>query len=329
MLQSLVESAEMPRRILVTGANGFVGRHLVAELVRRLAPSDRIFACSRSGDDPGLPAVESLPMNLADDEEVETIIRRVLPTDIFHLAGMSTLAAVAIDPDAAWRVNLFATLRLADSMARHCPGGRFLFAGSSEVYGRAFQGARAVDEGVLPDPTNLYAVIKAATEMALRLRASDRLTILLARPFNHVGPGQREDFALSSFAAQIARIECGLQAPVMRVGNLESERDFLDVRDIVDGYCRLAERAGQLPNGILVNFASGVPRRMQSVLDALLAMARVPIEVLPDHGRMRSSDTPLVLGNADRARDLLDWTPRHAWNRTLADILDHWRGLVA
>jgi len=282
-----------------------------------------------SSDLPVPDGAEGVALDLADGDRIDAMVRRIAPTHIVNLAGVSTLAAVAADPDAAWRVNLFGPLRLAEALARHRPGGCFVFIGSSEIYGRAFRNGRAVDEGTLPDPTNLYASTKIAADFAVAQLACDRLTVVRARPFNHIGPGQREDFAVSAFAAQIARIERGLQPPLMRVGNLESERDFLDVRDVADAYCRIVERADRLPNGVALNVASGVPRRIREVLDALLGLARLPIEVTPDPARMRPSDTPLVLGDAGRARDLLGWTPAHAWTDTLADILDHWRHRIA
>lgn len=317
--------AEAPR-IMVTGASGFVGRYLVEALVRRLPQGGRVLACSRDEGRAAWPdAVEPVRLDLTDAGQIDEAVRRFMPSHIVHLAGVSTLAEAAADPDKTWRINLFGTLRLAEALARHRPGGCFVFIGSSEVYGRSFQGGRAVDETALPDPTNLYSSTKIAADLAVGQMASDRLTVVRARPFNHIGPGQREDYAVSAFAAQIARIERGLQPPVMRVGNLESERDFLDVRDVVEAYCRIVERSSQLPNGVVLNIASGVPRRIRSVLDELLTLARIPIEVTTDPTRMRPSDTPLVLGDAGRARDLLGWTPAQPWMDTIADILEYWR----
>lgn len=321
--------AEAPR-IMVTGASGFVGRYLVEALVRRLPQGGRVLACSRDEGRTAWPdVVEPVRLDLTDAGQMDEAVRRLMPSHIVHLAGVSTLAAAAADPDKTWQINLFGTLRLAEALARHRPGGCFVFVGSSEVYGRSFQGGRAVDETALPDPTNLYSSTKIAADLALGQMASDRLRVVRARPFNHIGPGQREDYAVSAFAAQIARIERGLQPPVMRVGNLESERDFLDVRDVVDAYCRIVERSSQLPNGGVLNIASGVPRRIRSVLDELLTLARIPIEVTTDPTRMRPSDTPLVLGDASRARDLLGWAPAQPWMDTIADILEYWRRRVS
>jgi GDP-4-dehydro-6-deoxy-D-mannose reductase len=147
------------------------------------------------------------------------------------------------------------------------------------------------------------------------------------RPFNHTGPGQSTAFVVPAFAAQIARIEAGLQAPVLKVGNLDALRDFLDVRDVADAYVRALFQP-DLASGTILNVASGVPRRIGDALEGLRALARCEIKVEPDPARMRPNDTPLAIGDAARARALLGWAPAIAWETTLADTLDFWREAV-
>jgi GDP-4-dehydro-6-deoxy-D-mannose reductase len=155
------------------------------------------------------------------------------------------------------------------------------------------------------------------------------LKVTRLRPFNHTGPGQTERFAIPSFAAQIARIERGLQEPSILVGSLDSMRDFLDVQDVVDAYVSTVLLADELPAGCVMNLASGKPRRIGDLLESLLAMSEVRIEVAPDPARFRPNDTPLVVGDSSRAHALLGWRPQRDIETTLASVLGYWRARVA
>lgn len=156
--------------------------------------------------------------------------------------------------------------------------------------------------------------------------ARDGLKAIRVRPFNHTGPGQTERFAIPAFAAQIARIEAGVQEPVIRVGNLDARRDFLDVRDVVDAYLRLALSPDPFEPGLVLNLASGTARRIGDVLDELLSLARVSIRLETDPSRLRANDTPFAIGDASRIRELIGWKNRTPWSATLADVLAFWRG---
>ncbi len=171
---------------------------------------------------------------------------------------------------------------------------------------------------------NPYATTKAAADLLLGEMAEAGLQAVRFRPFNHTGPGQSTAFAVPSFAAQIAAIERGEREPVMRVGNLDARRDFLDVRDVVEAYL-LAATASSLPRGVVLNLASGEPRRIGDVLDALLRLSSVAIRVERDPALMRPSDVPVTAGNAARARALLGWRPSIPWETTLRDVLDDHR----
>ena len=153
------------------------------------------------------------------------------------------------------------------------------------------------------------------------------IQLVCVRPFNHIGPGQSDSFAISSFAHQIARIEAGLQPPQLKVGNLEARRDFLDVEDVVAAYIRALERMAELESGLTLNLCSGISRRIGDVLSELIELADVPIDVVPDPQRMRPSDIPVAAGTADLARQRLGWAPRVPWRETLERILGYWRVL--
>ena len=158
------------------------------------------------------------------------------------------------------------------------------------------------------------------------LAAQSPLDVTIARPFNHLGPGQDTRFAIPSFCSQIANIERGAQPPRIEVGNLSARRDFSDVRDVVDAYRMLLDPGG--PRGPF-NIASGESHAVGEILDRLLALARVPIEVTVDESRLRPSDVPGLCGDATRLRRALDWVPSHPLERTLTDTLEYYRALPA
>lgn len=307
-------------RILVTGAQGFVGRHLVA--ARRAAgPRGEVVPSSRTGGiDPTLGSVEA--MDIVDTAAVDSVVARVRPTHVVHLAGLSVIAAAAEDAALAWRIHLLGTLNIANAIKRHVPQCVLLFAGSGQVYGKTGQSGLSLDEDALLAPTNVQMASKAAADLALGALADEGLRCLRFRPFNHTGPHQSDKFAVPNFAMQVARIAAGLQPPLIRVGNLDAERDFLDVRDVVAAYLQAIDRSDRLKSGTIFNVASGIPRRIGDLLNELIRMSGVAVEIQSDSGRMRPSDIPRFIGDASRARQLLEWQPAYALETTLREILD-------
>ena len=301
------------RRILVTGATGFVGGHLVPAL-RAAFPAAELVASD---------------FDLADPAAIGAQLDAVRPDACVHLAAVSAPGDARDDPDRAWRVNLHGTLALARAILAHAPGCMLLFASTAEVYGRAFQAGAALDEAAAPAPTNVYGATKAAADLALGAMVGDGLRLVRARPFNHTGPGQTAAFVVPAFARQVARIAAGRQAPVLQVGALDPMRDFLDVRDVCAAYVACLARAESLPLGVVFNIASGKPRRVGDVLDALLALAGVTAEVATDHAQLRPSEIPVACGDSTLAGRLLGWTPRIAWEQTLRDVLADWTARVA
>lgn len=317
-----------PHRVLVTGAGGFVGHHLVPALAAVLPAGSTVFAGLRGAD--AAPAgTVALPFDVTDAAGARAALREARPTCVVHLAAVAAVQEARADPGRTWRVNLDGTRNLAEATLAEVPAARFLFVSTSEVYGGTFKRGRApLDEGALLDPANTYAASKAAADLAVGQMARDGLKAVRMRPFNHTGPGQSEAFVVPAFAAQVARIEAGRQAPTLRVGNLEALRDFLDVRDVAAAYAA-AVTAPELETGLILNLASGRPRPIRDALTTLTALARVPVAVEPDPERMRPNDTPFAVGDATRAKALLGWAPRIPWETTIADTLEFWRAAVA
>jgi len=314
-------------RILITGAGGFVGPHLVRECATRLGAEASIVATTPTGG-PVAGIGNTQPLDVTDDGAVEQAIGDLTPTHVVHLAAVSSLTGASSDVRTAWRINTFGTLAVAEAILRRAPHCQLIFAGSGLVYGESAKCGQPLDEACLLAPNSDYAATKAAADLALGALAVRGLKAVRLRLFNHTGPGQGEAFVVPGFAAQIARIEAGLQPPVLRVGNLDAVRDFLDVRDVAAAYALAVRRAADLPAGVILNIASGVPRSIRAVLDGLLALTPVAIDCQTDTARLRPSDTPVYVGDAALARRVLGWQPRHDLAATLASVLAYWRSTI-
>ena len=322
----------MSETILVTGAAGFAGSHLLA-LLRRTAPDAELLAWRRppgGGDAAGETPPRPLPagaawrdVDLLDGAAVRRAVSARPPTQVYHCAG----AAAAHGPRAArtaLRANALGTGHLLTALRGLPAPPRVLVAGSALVYRPS---SAALGETAPLGPVGPYGASKLEQErLALAAGGTGGPTVLLARSFTHIGPGQASAYAAAGFAAQIARIEAGHAEAVVSVGDLEARRDLTDVRDTVRAYRMLM--AGGTP-GRPYNVCSGTAHRIGDVLDALLALAAVPIAVRRDPARLRPGDHPVLLGDRSRITAELGWAPRRPLAETLADLLGYWRGVVA
>lgn len=303
-----------PSRIFLTGAGGFVGRHLLARLTAAF-PAARVLATSET------EAAGITRLDVTDAAAVRNAVADFRPDAVVHLAALASAPQANRDVDRAWRVNFRAPRILARAVLETVPAASFLFISSAMVYGRSFRSHGPLTEVAPLEPRDTYAATKAAAEMALCAMVSEGLRLIRLRPFNHIGPGQSTAYAVASFAAQIARIEASGQPPELAVGALDAVRDFVDVRDICAAYAACLERQEMLESGVAINLASGVGRRIGAVLDELLALSRVPIKVRTEEVRLRPIDLPQSLGDPALAARLLGWRPATPWQTTLADIL--------
>lgn len=238
------------RRILVTGAAGFVGGHVLPLLAGSTARAGDCVAGIGRGRSPRLPeGVTYAAIDLLDEAALGGFVARFRPTAILHLAGLASVADSASGPGQTWRVNVNGLMNLVAAVEA-VPGCTFFFVSSGEVYGSAFLAGHALSEAVEPLPRNTYARSKWVGEQLLRdLLPRIGVKLVVLRPFNHIGPGQDERFVVASFAGQIARIEAGLVPPCLEVGNLSSYRDFLDVADVANAYADLIGRADSWRTG--------------------------------------------------------------------------------
>jgi GDP-4-dehydro-6-deoxy-D-mannose reductase len=301
-----------PRTILVTGASGFVGGHLMPALAAAYPDADLL-----------TPTID-----VRNATEVDEAIHTRPPDVVIHLAAVSAIAAAQQAPDVAWQVNLHGTMHLAWALTKHAPECQMLFVSSADAYGASFRAGLELDEGAPLSPQNIYGETKAVADFALGGMAAQGLRVVRLRPFNHTGPGQSPQFVVAAFAQQIARIAAGVQAPVIEVGNLETWRDFMDVRDVCAAYVACIANSDRLAPGTILNLASGQPRRVGDVLADLAALAGIEIEIKVDPSRVRATDIRVACGNAARARELLGWKPAIPWEQTLRDVLQECRARI-
>jgi GDP-4-dehydro-6-deoxy-D-mannose reductase len=305
---------EQPK-VLITGAGGFVGRHLTAAL-----------RADRPGwvlDVPGGRA----ELDVTDAAAVELRVDDARPDMVVHLAAVTTVNAAAQDPDRARRVILEGARNLVHALRSRAPAAHLLLVSSGEVYGESLNAAIPVNEAAPLRPAHPYAASKAAAETLVSEAAAAGLSAAIARPFNHTGPGQSEAFVAPSFAGQIARIEAGLAPPVIEVGDLDDERDFLDVADVVAAYQLLLERRADPAARAIFNVASGEAVRIGDLLERLLALARLRIAVRVNPERLRRSPMRRMIGDPSRLRSL-GWAPKRALDQTLAALLDDRRRAI-
>lgn len=302
-------------RILVTGASGFAGRYLVEYL--RNTPGVEIHGTVYGGAAP--EGMTPHACDLRDPAAVDALIASVRPDQVYHLASASNVQS---SPDRAWDTienNTFTLLRLLRACGGIKSPPRILAVTTGEFYETRDQGC--LDETAPVNPTNPYAVSKMVQEMLAVQYAMSGLPVIRARPFNHGGAGQASGFVLTDFAAQIARIAAGKQSPLVEVsGNLDSERDFTHVRDVVRAYALLMEK-GQ--PGEAYNIASGVTWRIRAILERLCELAGIRVSIVYNESRQRLLDRKC--GDSSRLRALTGWKPEIPVERMLSEVLDDWR----
>lgn len=309
-------------RCLITGVNGFAGSYLAEYL---LTKKFKIFGTVYPKNSPQIDNVQTFPCDLSLPHEIGNIINETHPDIIFHLAAQGYVPFSWQDPIGTFNINLMGTLYLLDAVRKYSPEAKTLIIGSGDEYGEV-NGDRPLIEETPLRPQNPYAVTKVCVDlMSAQVARYYNLNIVRVRPFPHIGPGQSPNFVVSDFTKQIALIEKHKQPPIIKVGNLESKRDFTDVRDMVYAYWLAIEKGEP---GEVYNISSEKAYSIREILEKLIGLANTRIKIETDQSKLRPKDTEIKLGNSQKFRNLTGWQPRIPIEQTLQETLDWWREQV-
>jgi len=311
-------------RALITGIGGFAGSHLADYLLT--ATDWQIVGCVLNECDipPQLhDRVTCRAVDLRNPQAVSSLLAETAPDVIFHLAALAKVEDSWRTPWPILSNNIQSQLNLLQALVDAGAKPRMLVVGSNEEYGLVRPDELPLTENSPLRPNSPYGVSKVAQDMlGLQYFLSHQLPVIRVRPFNHIGPRQARGFVAPDFASQIAEAEAGHRPPHMLVGNLEAQRDFTDVRDIVRAYHLIAVNG--VP-GEVYNIGSGQSHSVQELLDVLLGYGRVSIAIEKDPARLRPSDVPAVRCDAGRLHELTGWKPLIPFETSLQDVLDDWR----
>lgn len=329
MIQHTGPTATRRPRALITGAAGFAGSHLAEYLVARgdvdvhgiLRPDDGVHNVRHLGE-----RLHIHRLDLRDEAQVQAVVRAVEPDLLFHLAAQASVGHSWAQPQETLIGNITMQLHLLQAVVAQGLSPRILVVGSADEYGRVNAADLPIDECTPLRPMNPYAVSKIAQDMlGYQYHLSHGLHVVRVRPFNHIGPRQSTGFVVPDFAQQVARIEAGLQHPVVRVGDLSARRDFTDVRDMVRAYVLALEYGTP---GAVYNIGSARSHTIREILEALLRLCTCPVRVEVDAARLRPSDVREAVCDCRRFQRDTGWEPTIALEQSLRDVLDDWRARV-
>ena len=317
------------KKVLITGASGFVGTYLCQHLLS--LGNGEIHGTYLTEDSkeksPVKDNITFHKVDLQDKNQTEELLQNVMPDEVYHLAAMASVPVSFKDPIGAMHSNIDVQLHLFEGLRKYeLTKTKVLVVGSAEEYGYVTKDDLPVNEQTSLRPSSPYAVSKIAQDyLGFQYFISYKMPIFRVRPFNHVGPGQGRGFVVADFAKQVAEIEKGKMEPIIKVGNIEARRDFTDVRDMVRLYPLLLEKGTP---GDVYNAGSGISHKIQEVMDMLISLAKISIKLEIDPAKFRPSDIPEIIADSSKVTKVTGWKPEIPFEQTIKDTLDYWRNSV-
>jgi GDP-4-dehydro-6-deoxy-D-mannose reductase len=316
-------------KVLITGISGFAGSHLTEYLLKKggVELTGTIKWRSKLDNINHLQdKIKLYECDIRDAFAVKAVLAEVKPVYLFHLAAQSYVPFSWRAPSETLSTNIIGELNIFEAVRELKLDTRIQIAGSSEEYGMVYPDEVPIKETNPLRPLSPYGVSKVAQDLlGYQYTQSYSLKIVRTRAFNHTGPRRGDVFVSSNFAKQIVEIEKGLRKPILRVGNLEAVRDFVDVRDVVRAYFLALEKG--VP-GEVYNIATGRGVKIKDLLERLLKIARIDIKIEVDPARLRPSDVELLVGSAEKFQKATGWKPEIPFDQTLEDLLNYWRGEI-
>lgn len=313
----------MGKKALITGATGFVGRYLIDKLY---SEDYEIYGTTLSGDLYDDPRVTMFYLDLTDYVSTSKLINQIKPDEVYHLASQSSVKLSWEKPQLTTEVNIIGTINLLESVKEYIPETRVLLIGSSEEYGQTFKHSKQPNEDEKCMPENIYAITKHTQNMIGKMYVKAyNLNVIMTRSFNHVGPKQSPQFVISDFCKQVAEIELLGNKPVIYVGNLESSRDFLDVRDVVNAYFELL-KSGTV--GEIYNVGSGHSVRISDLLERIISNSSVNISVETDPQKFRPIEIEETIADITKLQNDTKWHQLYDLDDTILITLNYWRDRV-
>lgn len=307
-------------KVFITGANGFVGKHLVHLLLQR---RHSVFAGIHHNTAAFQKSVKTFKLDLLDQNSLYELLKEIKPDAIIHLAAISRVNDSWKDPALTFNINLIGTINLIQAANKVVPEAKIITVGSSEEYGLTGLSGRYLTEEHPCQPQNPYASSKLAMgQVGIQLAQKNHQTLIHVRAFNHFGPYQPKGFVISDFASQIVQIEKGLSKPNIYVGDLTAIRDFTDVRDVVNAYLLLLEN--EVETGIY-NVCSGISRSIRECLDELLRITSIRVQVIEEESKFRNLQVPVFLGANKKINNAVNWKPQIPFQKSIHDTLQYWR----